>query len=313
LRWLRIVLSVLVLLSPPAVRAQTAPPTHIIVAALSSTDSASLHYAYDQGYFSKAGIDVEILPFTNGAAAVAALAGGAVQIAYANILSVAQAHARGVPILILAPGGNYLSRESVASLMTIDNPALRTAKDLEGKTVGVTSLEGLMGIALQGWMDKNGADYSKIRFTEIPPGAMVGALQTKRVDAVATYEPFQTATLAAGGRIIGKPYDSVGAEFLVTCYCTTAAWASEHHDAAMKFAQAINAVSPYVNRHYDELVPMISAFSKIPVETLRKLAPPSIPPSLSKAHIQPIIDGAAKYHLIPASFPARDIFVPGAP
>jgi NitT/TauT family transport system substrate-binding protein len=310
---LRIALALLALLGPLPVRAQSAPPTHVIVAALSSTDSASLHYAYEQGYFTKAGLDVELLPFTNGAAAVAALAGGAVHIAYANILSVAQAHVRGVPILLLAPGGNYLSRASVASLMTIDNPQLRGPRDLEGKTVGVVSLEGMMGIALQGWMEKNGGDYSKIRFTEIPPGAMIGALQTKRVDAVATFEPFQTAILAAGGRIIGKPYDSVAADFMVTCYCTTAAWASEHHAAAIKFAQAINLASPYVNRHYDELIPMISAFSKIPVETLAKLPPPSISPSLSRANVQPVIDAAAKYHLIPASFPARDIFVPGAP
>jgi NitT/TauT family transport system substrate-binding protein len=110
MKWLPVALSVLLLLVPPAARAQSTAPAHIIVAALSSTDSASLRYAYDQGYFTRAGLDIEILPFTNGAAAVAALAGGAVQIAYANILSVAQAHARGVPILLLAPGGNYLSR-----------------------------------------------------------------------------------------------------------------------------------------------------------------------------------------------------------
>jgi hypothetical protein len=55
------------------------------------------------------------------------------------------------------------------------------------------------------------------------------------------------------------------------------------------------------------MIPMISEFTKLPPEVLGKLEYPTVPTSLSPALIQPVIDLAAKYQAIPASFPASEI------
>jgi hypothetical protein len=41
-------------------------------------------------------------------------------------------------------------------------------------------------------------------------------------------------------------------------------------------------------------------------ETLSKMAYPTVAPALSTPLLQPVIDAAAKYKAIPASFPAKD-------
>jgi hypothetical protein len=55
------------------------------------------------------------------------------------------------------------------------------------------------------------------------------------------------------------------------------------------------------------MIPMISEFTKLPPDVLGKIAYPTVPSSLSPALIQPVIDLAAKYQAIPATFPASEI------
>jgi hypothetical protein len=52
---------------------------------------------------------------------------------------------------------------------------------------------------------------------------------------------------------------------------------------------------------------MVSTFTKLDVETLRKTPRPRFPPALSAALIQPVIDAAAKYHELPATFRAQEM------
>jgi len=312
MRWRRLLFTgVLVLLPSLSFGQQTLIP--ITVAALSSPDVATLHYALEHGLFEKAGLDVQLVPSQGSGTALPALLGGSVQIAMGNILSVAQAHQRGAPVLLLAPGGGYDSRQPSAALLILNDSPIRTPKDLEGKTVAITSLHDLMSIAVEGWLEKGGVDFSQVHFIEMSPGSMLAALQRQRVDAMVVYEPFLSDAIAGGAKAFAKPYDSIAPAFLVTAYFTTSAWATEHHDAAIKFAQIMNATSPFVNAHFPDMIPMVSSFSNIPVEKLRGMAPPFTPPSLAKATIQPVINAAAKYHEIPSSFPVKELIVPGAP
>jgi hypothetical protein len=54
---------------------------------------------------------------------------------------------------------------------------------------------------------------------------------------------------------------------------------------------------------------MIAGYTHIPLETLRKMAFPPTPTTLSTAAIQPDIDAAVKYHPNPTTFPAKDLLL----
>jgi ABC-type nitrate/sulfonate/bicarbonate transport system substrate-binding protein len=56
------------------------------------------------GIFKKYGLDVQLSIASNGAAAAAALSGGAADVSYGNVISVIQAHVHDVPLQFIAPG-----------------------------------------------------------------------------------------------------------------------------------------------------------------------------------------------------------------
>src|SRR3974390_148321 len=59
-------------------------------------------YAIRTGAFKDAGLDVQLVIGNNGAAQTAAVLGGSLDIAAASLLSVFNAHLRGVPLRVIA-------------------------------------------------------------------------------------------------------------------------------------------------------------------------------------------------------------------
>src|ERR1700722_15700434 len=70
--------------------------------------SAEPYYAMAMGFFKRAGLsNVTLQTIPTGAAMTAAVAGGAIDIAISNIVSIAQAHQRNIPFTLVAPAGLY--------------------------------------------------------------------------------------------------------------------------------------------------------------------------------------------------------------
>lgn len=288
--------------------------TSIVLAPIASTDMAEAFYAVQSGMFERAGLDVTIVQAPTGAAAVTSVLGGAAQIGYTNSLGATIAHGKGIPIVLLAPGALYRTAIPHAVLLVPADSALKTPRDLEGRTVAVAGLHDLLGISVVTWLDKNGIDPGKVKFVEMPPATMQAALEAKRIDAAASYEPFLSAATRAGSaRVFAKPYDAIGLSFLTGAWFALAPWVNEHKAAAITFARVLDQSSQYVNGHYDELTPLIASFTKLPPETLRSMVKLYTPPGLTAAALQPVVDVAARAHEIPASFPAGDMILTGVP
>ena len=259
---------------PLALAAQRAPafaqgsaPTPIVVNVTTPVDVVPLFYGVQQKMFAKAGLDLSYQIVPSGAIAMVAVVGGAANVGFANPLSVITAHAKGIPLVLIAPGGEYLTAAPNAQIFVASDSAIRTPKDLEDRSCAITGLHDLMAIAVRSWADSGGADSSKIRFVEMPPSTMLAALQSKRVDAIGAFEPFRSEAIAAGARPIGAPYDAIGREFLTGAWFGNGTWLEAHHDAGIRFAQVIRESGAYANAHYDELIPLMSSYSKIPVES----------------------------------------------
>lgn len=311
-RLVAIALSILAMTTTGAL-AQSSGRTAITVTTTSPSDTLPFFYAVKNGLFEKAGLDVTVVASPSGSSSIVAVVGGAAQFGYANNLSLSVAHLKGIPVQMVAPGGEYTSTAPYAKMLVLPDSGLRTAKDLEGKTVAITGLHDLLALAARAWIDKNGGDPSTVKFVEVPPPTMLAALQQKRVDAIAIFEPYVSAAVAAGAREIGAPYDAVSTHFMTACWFGNSDWIKDHHEAALKFAQVINQAQAYTNPHYTDLVPFIAEYSKLPVETLRKMPIVHVPNSMSSSLVQPLIDTAAKYKELPQSFSARDMILAGVP
>lgn len=291
-------------------RAQ-APAATLTVAPLAGPDVVGLYYAQQQGWFKAAGLDVVIQPVTNGGAGLSALIGGSVQVAYTNVFSLAVAHSKGVQVVIIAPGAGYHTASPVSRVLVPGDSTITTLKELAGKTVAVPLIGDMNTLGLYSLLEKAGVARTDVHFIELPPSTIVSSLQAKRVDAGAVYEPFLSAAMAQGARSLVKPYDGVAQTFLIVGWTVDRTWASANRAQVLAFANVLNRGNQYGNAHYKELAPMIADFSKMPVDVLGKLAYPTVPPTLAPALIQPVIDLAARYQAIPASFPARELIFEG--
>jgi NitT/TauT family transport system substrate-binding protein len=71
-------------------------------------------------------------------------------------------------------------------IATLNSSGIKTAKDLEGRTLGAPAGDGALGL-LQVFAKANGVDASKIKVTNMAPNLREPMLQKKEVDAVAGF------------------------------------------------------------------------------------------------------------------------------
>lgn len=236
------------------------------------------------------------------------MVGGSINVAEGNVLSLCEAHAKGIPVTIVAPGPiSDVNAPPTVRLVATEASGVRTARELGGKSVAVPSLGDLLTISTRGLIDQAGGDSTTVHFVEMPPPAMVGALQAQRIDAAAMYEPFLSAAIGQGARPIGVPYSSIAPVFLVVAWFAYAPWANAHRETISAFSGVFSRGQAYTNAHYRDLIPMISGFSHIPTDVLGKMTFAAIAPNLDPNMIQPVINAAAKYHVIPRAFPAKEL------
>jgi ABC-type nitrate/sulfonate/bicarbonate transport system substrate-binding protein len=89
---------------------------------------------------------------------------------------------------------------------------------------------------------------------------------------------------------------------------TTAEWARAHPDVIARFVRVIAEASTYVDAHTTETAPVLSDFTGVPVGVILKMQRTIHPQTVLRAQdIQPIIDAAAKYKLIPRAFSAQEL------
>lgn len=298
----------------PGAQAQSPAPETIRVSFVPVADAVPFYYAWQNGLFTKAGLDLKVDIAGSGSLSSVAVTGGADDIGGANLFTITLARSKGIPLTIIAPQALYESSlPSTQILVPADSP-LKTAKDLEGRTVAVAGLHDLMAAGTSVWMTKNGADPSAVHFVEANQPSMLVGLQAKRFDAIVTSQPALGNALGSGNaRVFASPFNAIGPRFIVDALFVMAPWLATHRETALKFARVMHDATIYANAHPDEMIPLISSYTKITPEVLRRMHPPRNAETLNPAWIQPVIDAAAKFGDIPKAFPAKEILLPGVP
>ena len=150
-----------------------------------------------RGHFGDQDLDVELVYTRGGTAAMQALVGGAVDYAGTSFDVALQAVAHGAQIRRFASTG----RLPLFALATSPkrSEALKTVKDLQGTTVGVSALGNADHVLLQFLLERAGVDVKKVRYATIGTNVFE-ALRLGHVDAAMVQEPALSLTVRAGGR-----------------------------------------------------------------------------------------------------------------
>jgi NitT/TauT family transport system substrate-binding protein len=300
-------ISLLLLLLPATPsRAQAEPALRVGVTA--SDAFAEANYAQQLGLFKKAGLNVEITPFTTGAAVATGVASGAIDIGVSNVALLARAISRGSPFVFIAGGGMYTTTAPITGLCALKTAPVRSAKELEGRTIAITALGDQTQIGLSAWIEKNGADPAKVHFIQIPFGEMRTALENGLADAAVITEPWLSAALRAGTvRTIAKPYDAVAPQFLIGVWFTTAQFYAKNRARAKRFVDVIYETARWANAHRDQTAQMLSTNAKIDLQTIRSMTRSPYSLKLEPSLVQPQLDLVYKFHLIESPINASEL------
>jgi NitT/TauT family transport system substrate-binding protein len=267
-------------------------------------------YAKDMGYFAKAGIDVDIQLIAGGSAIAAAVLSNSADIGYSAVDTLATARSKGVQLVVVAPGSEYVSEATGhdAALVLPANSTIRSAKDLNGKTIGVNSLSGIALLGTRVWIDQNGGDASTVKFAEVPFSTMPVALDTSRVDAVQVAEPFIDAARKSGRVLTYGMNDAISKHFLISAWFTTPQWAAAHPDALKRFASAMHDASVWANQKSNQgkSGEILGKYTKLDASVIATMSRAVFADQLTPALLQPLIDVNAKYSKI-AAVPAQEL------
>jgi NitT/TauT family transport system substrate-binding protein len=284
--------------------------TKVRTFALPVDPCGALYYAKELGYFEAAGLDVDISSPADYGAVIAALVSGSADIAYGIILQIEQAYAKGIPVTIIAPAAMNDQKNPTNFLLVAKDSPIKTARDLNGKTIGSSPLKSVGTYATEAWMNNNGGDASTLKWVDIPFPLCGEALARGRVDAAYVVEPFATASRSIT-RLLGRPYEAISPYFLGAAYITTPQWATAHPDIVRRFTGALQKASVWANHNQTKSAPMLAAFTKVDLPTVVAMSRAGYAESLTPEIVQPTIDFGVKYKMIDKPFSAKEIIFKG--
>jgi NitT/TauT family transport system substrate-binding protein len=264
------------------------------------------------GLFRKRGLDVNVA-IANGAANAAAIAGGTIQFASSNLVTLIKAHLHGLPFQIVAPGSIYSTDNPTQVLVTPKNSSLRTASDLNGKTIATTSLGDILASSTLAWIDQHGGNSVSVKMVEIPPTAIGAALEAGRVDAATLAEPHLSDALGAGTVVIfGKIFDAIAPKFLVSAQFAMPDYLSANKDVAQRFAHAILDGNAFANEHPDRTAPWLVDSAKVDLASVKRSRREVFAVAMDASLVQVVIDALFRMKAIERSFNATEMISPAS-
>jgi len=284
-------------------RSADAPP--IRIGTIPIDGGAEVLFAREMGFFKQAGLNVELSTLANGPAIASAVVAGSLDIGFSNIVSLATAYKRHVPIKVLAPAGLYDSAAPVALCMVPASSPVKSAKDLTGKTFATNGLKNIGEFGPRAWIDKNGGDSSSVKFVEFSVSAPTDALVQNRVDAAIVVEPYISAAKKVA-RVLSNCYEAVANTFVISAYFTSDAWAQEHPAQAKAFQNVMRQTAVWARKNHALSGQMLVKYWNIDPSTLQNVVRADFGDALEPAAIQPTIDLAARYGTIDSGFSAAD-------
>lgn len=271
--------------------------------------AAEPYYAVEMGFFKKAGLDAEISSLANGPAIIAALVSGSADFGTGGTVSIATAHQKGIPLVVVAPAGFYTAKAPSEQLVVAKTSTLTQPKDLNGKTIAVSGLKTIAEASIHAWADKNGVNFSSLKLIEMPATAMNAALAAGRIDAADLSEPVLSTALAQDARPFASAFEAIAPEWMEGAFFCTADYAKAHPDIVRKFSAVLAQTAVWANAHHDETAKILEKYTKIaPSPTMNRV---TYKDRLNVADLQLLVDAGAKYGLLTSTFPASELVAPG--
>lgn len=288
-----------------------AVPADVRIGAMTLDPFGEAYYGVERGFFKENGINATLTTLGNGATIIQAVLGGDLDVGMSNIVNVAAAVTKGIPVVMIAPAALYSAKHSYSRLCVAKNSPFKTATDLEGGTIAVSSLNDFNQLGVSAWLEHNGVTPSKVKFVELKFPQMGAALQRGTVQAATIAEPALSGALRSGEvRAFADVYGVIAPEFTNIIWFTTKAWLQKNPDVEKRLVASIFAAGRWGNAN-----PALSA------EILARVAKtdPAVVNSMTRAlyatqndpkYVQAPLDFATRYGLLSRKVTTAEFIAP---
>lgn len=265
-------------------------PDKVTVGVIPILDVAPIYLGDKKGFFKKHNIELTLKQAEGGAAITPAVVSGQYQFGFSNVTSMLLAQGQGLPIKVISNGvaSTGVDGKDFAALMVKGDSPIKSAKDLEGKTVAANTLKNIVDTSVRASVRKAGGDPTKVRFVQMPFPDQPGALANGNVDAVFVVEPFQQTVLEQGGRKIASSYVDLAPDLTVAVYFTSQQLQQQNPDLVKRFTQAMNESLSYADSHADEARQIITTYTDIKSDVVAKVTLPKWPPDINRDSVETV-------------------------
>jgi len=299
----------------PIARGVSWPQVKTRLGYMKTLDNAAMFIAAEKGFFKAEGLALEPVPMTGRVMIAQGMNSDDLQIGWSNVISLYQAHVDGYDFKLVSGGASNVkgANETHAIIVGKASPIIR-AKDLEGKIVAVNTRHNIVHLMALAWMDRSGANSSKVKFVEVPFAQMESELLAGRVDAASIHEPFATAAVERGSaRVLANPWGDVVPKFLISSWFASNKWIQKNKDVVEGFVRAINRGIDAMHSDPEETRHVMGKWVGLPQDMAGKVGWPLFEKAIAENDVQPTIDLTRRYTMIARSFKARQIISELAP
>ncbi|OGX61756.1 MAG: nitrate ABC transporter substrate-binding protein, partial [Paenibacillus sp. RIFOXYA1_FULL_44_5] len=190
------------------------------------------------------------------------IAGGSAPVSFQTNFGDIILKSSGVGVKIVAPLAQIAGTQAIVGGK---NLVLKSAKDLEGKTIGIPSGADVM-IAIQNMGKELGVDVKKIKFVNIAPSDAITALQKGDIDAMACWEPWVTKAINNGGHFLfsGTMSDlpekkgPVNWMSVHTTIQITDKFLEQNPNTVKAILRALKKATDYINNNRDQAIQILA-------------------------------------------------------
>ncbi|KAA1424957.1 PhnD/SsuA/transferrin family substrate-binding protein [Mumia zhuanghuii] len=271
-------------------------PDDVKVGVIPIVDTAPIWLGKEKGFFEEEDINLEIVTTTGGAAAVPGVVSGDFDFAFGNTVSLMVGAGQGLPLQFVTNGTSSAGVEPDfgAVLVPGDSP-IQSPADLAGKTVSVNNLKNIGDTTIRAAIEQDGGDPEDVEFVEVPFPDAPAALAKKQVDAIWVLEPFMSAALADGARVVTFNYLDMSPKLDIAGYFTTKQYIAENENLVERFTRAMNKSLEYAGENDQEVRDIVGTYTKIDEPTRAKMVLPVFREDFDRASMEQLGAAAVEY------------------
>jgi ABC-type nitrate/sulfonate/bicarbonate transport system substrate-binding protein len=252
-RLLLVLIAVLLLQRTPQLFAASAPKTDRLKIGYASItgNRISLWTAQEKGFFSRNGLQPELIFIASSAAGIPALIAGETALYSGSPETAAQAAAGGGDLVIIA------SNEPTQYKLIVQ-PNIKSVYELKGKRIGIDRIGGSSHYATRRMLEKLGLKPADVELLSIAGGGSerVAAFRSGMVSAVAsTVERFERAKVPY--HYLGDAIE-MGIRVIGSSFMTTRRFRDQNREVIQKFVRAVIEASHWIKdpKNRAEVIPI---------------------------------------------------------